>query len=114
MSKNTTATIKNPERAKDLKEIFGSDKIYITSPLPTWISINGKYEKAFFIDLEQYDAKVIEKLVQHLSVKFHLSVDEIKCDLPKIGVPILDKDCIMVTTSPMMFIDDDRGDEDDY
>ncbi|HEC92902.1 MAG TPA: hypothetical protein ENI51_07940 [Candidatus Atribacteria bacterium] len=104
MGKDFKVVIKDKERKKEFLKVFGTDTINIISPIPQIIKVNGKLEKAYFLDLNLISKKQKENLISHLSEKFSLDYDYVRDNLDKIGVPILDKDCIVIIENPQRWI----------
>ncbi|KKK54794.1 hypothetical protein LCGC14_3081130 [marine sediment metagenome] len=95
----------NTERGKDFIKVFGTSTINITSPIPKYILTPSKEKVlAYFLDLDLITKKQRETLINHISKKFNQSIDFVRENLDKMGVPILKKDCGLLIKSPQRWI----------
>ncbi len=84
------------ERAKVFEEIFGSKVVKVTSStLQELVLPNGDVVKAYYLDLTTITTEQREKLVTYLSQAFNFSRAEVDEKLEDLGVPILEKNCIL-------------------
>ena len=102
MGKDFEITIRNnTEKAKEFMEVLGTLTVNVKSPIPEYISTphHGKV-LAYFLDLDLITKKQLENLIKHLSEKFNQSIDFVKENLDKFGVPILQNDCSLFIKNP--------------
>lgn len=105
MGKDFEVTIYDKERKKDFIKTLGTNTVKIKSPVPTWIiKPNGEKAEAYFLDLDLITKKEREKIIKHLSKKFNQSIDSVREDLDKIGVPILKEGCSLIIKNPQRWI----------
>lgn len=96
---------KESERGKEFIKVFGSEIVFIKSPRPKYIlTPNKKKVLAYFLDLDLLTEKQRETLIKHLSKKFNLSIETVKKDLDKMGLPILQKDCLLIINNIQRWI----------
>ena len=89
------------ERGKEFMKVFGSDVVFVKSPIPKYILKPDKEKVlAYFLDIDLLTKKQRIKLIAHLSKKFDQPIDSVKKDLDTIGVPILKEDCIVIIENP--------------
>ena len=95
----------NTERGKDIIKVFGTNIVKIKSPIPEYISTPDHREVlAYFIDLSLITKKRRENMIKHLSEKFNQSIESVKENLEKFGVPILKKECSLIIENPQRWI----------
>ena len=88
--------ITDEERAKVFQDIFGSTIIKVTSSSPQDLELpSGEIVKAFYLDLTQITSEQRKKLVTYLAESFNFSEIEVNDKLEAIGVPILEKNCVL-------------------
>lgn len=87
----TTARALDPERAAKWKQIFGTDEVPITCPFPLSIGdFPGVGRKPYYLmDLKAITPEQKEHLVASIAQGFGLSLEEVRRDIDRIGVPIL-------------------------
>ena len=93
------------ERGAGLVAIFGKPEVFLTSFIPQQVSWNGEVKRAYMIDLAMYPAEVLDRLANHLSQRFNVSLAEVKRELPRIGCPLLADDVAVMIENPQRFID---------
>jgi hypothetical protein len=113
----TIAKVTDPERAKKWREIFGTDKVPIISPIPTMATLPGFEEpqSVYLLDLSAITPEQREKLVQHTAERFGLDPIMVDVDLDKVGMPILADQVVMSSDDVgllMSMMDDDHHDPD--
>ena len=102
MGKDFEITIRNnTEKAKEFMEVLGTLTVNVKSPIPEYISTphHGKV-LAYFLDLDLITKEQLENLIKYLSEKFNQSIDFVKENLDKFGVPILQNDCSLFIKNP--------------
>ena len=105
MGKDFEVTIYDEERKKDFIKVFGTNTVKIKSPVPTWIiKPNGEKAEAYFLDLDLITKKEREKCIKHISEKFNQSIDFVRENLDKMGVPILRESCSLIIKNPQRWI----------
>ena len=107
MGKDFEITIReNTEKAKAFMEVLGTLTVCVKSPIREYIS-TPHHEKvlAYFLDLELLTKEQIEKLIAYISEKFNQSIDFVKENLDKFGVPILQNDCSVWIKNPQRWFD---------
>ena len=93
------------ERGKDFIKVFGKTIVNIKSPIPKYILTPDKEKVlAYFLDLALITEEQRENLIKHLSEKFNQSIDFVRKNLDKIGVPVLKKDCSLIINNPQKWI----------
>ncbi len=86
---------------KDFIKVFGTTIVKIKSPRPEYISTpDNEKVLAYFLDLALITEEQRENLIKHLSEKFNQSIDFVRKNLDKIGVPLLKKDCSLIINNP--------------
>lgn len=102
MSKDFIVSInRETERGKEFVKVFGSDMVYVKSPIPKNILTPDKKEVlAYLLDLNLLNKKQKKRLIKHLNKKFNQSIKSVKEDLNTIGVPILKKDTVFIIKNP--------------
>lgn len=93
------------ERGKDFIKVFGTTIVNIKSPRPEYI-LTPDNEKvlAYFLDLALITEEQRENLIKHLSKKFNQSIDFVRKNLDKFGVPLLEKDCSLIINNPQKWM----------
>lgn len=102
MGKDFEITIRNnTEKAKEFMEVLGTLTVNVKSPIPEYIS-TPHHEKvlAYFLDLDLITKEQRDNLIKYLSEKFNQSIDFVKENLDKFGVPILQNDCSLFIKNP--------------
>lgn len=93
------------ERGKEFMNVFGSDMVFVKSPIPKKILTPDKKEVlAYLLDLDLLNKKQKKRLIKHLSKKFNQSISSVKEDLRTIGVPILKEDTIVIIKNPQRWV----------
>lgn len=102
MGKDFEITIRNnTEKAKEFMEVLGTLTVNVKSPIPEYIlTPNNEKVLAYFLDLDLITKEQRDNLIKHLSEKFNQSIDVVKKDLDKFGVPILQKNCNIWIKNP--------------
>jgi len=95
----------NTERGKEFIKVFGTTIVNIKSPIPEYI-LTPDNEKVlvYFLDLALITEEQRENLIKHLSEKFNQSIDFVRENLDKIGVPLLKKDCGLIIKNPQRWM----------
>jgi hypothetical protein len=109
MAKDFTAILnpndENADRVAEWKEILGSDRVHIKSPIPTRGHLPGRGEAwTYELDLDLLTDDQRERLVQHLAEKFGYTAEEVKQALPRHGVPILADDITLSIANPQRWV----------
>jgi len=105
LGKDFEVIISDEERKKDFIKVFGTNIIKVKSPVPTGIlKPNGEKASAYFLDLDLITKKEREKLIKHLSEKFNQSIDFVRENLDKMGLPILQESCSLIIKNPQRWI----------
>lgn len=101
MGKDFEVTIYDEERKKNFIKVFGTNTIKVKSPIPTTIIIpNGEETLAYFLDLDLITKEEREKLIENISERFNQSIDFVRENLDKMGVPILKESCSLIIKNP--------------
>jgi len=105
LGKDFEVIISDEERKKDFIKVFGTNIIKVKSPIPTWIlRPNGEKTCAYFLDLDLITEEEREKLIKHISEKFNQSIDFVRENLDKMGLPILQESCSLIIKNPQRWI----------
>lgn len=94
-------TINDPERAAEYLKVLGRTTVKIKSPIPKWGNFPDVGRQQFYeLDLDEISEEELEKIIKHIADKFELTEDLVRVELPKIGVPVLAKDCTVTVFNP--------------
>jgi hypothetical protein len=101
----TTAKAMNPERAAKWREVFGTDEVPITCPIPLSVgSFPQVGEKPYYLmDLRAITPEQKERLIASIAFDFDLSIEEVRRDIDMVGVPILADDVIASSSDSGLF-----------
>ena len=101
MGKDFEITIYDKERKENFIEVFGTNTVKVKSPMCTWIiRPNGKKAPAYFLDLSLITEKARERLIKNLSKRFNQTIDFVRDNLDRIGVPILKEHTSLIVYNP--------------
>ena len=101
MVKDFEVIISDEERKKDFIKVFGTNIIKVKSPVPTWIlKPNSEKASVYFLDLDLITKEEREKLIKNISERFNQSIDFVRENLDKMGVPILKESCSLIIKNP--------------
>lgn len=93
--------IHDKERKKNFIEVFGTNTVKVKSPICEWIiRPNGKKAQAYFLDLDLITKEQRERLIENLSNRFNQTIDFVRGNLDRIGVPILKEHCSLIVYNP--------------
>ena len=87
-------------RAAEWQKVFGTNEVAIHGWLPTNANVLGEIREVYLLNLKSLTKEQFERLILHISEKFNESVEFIKHELPKVGVPILAEDLIITCDTP--------------
>lgn len=105
MGKDFEVAIFDEERKKNFIEVFGTNTVKVKSPVPTWIiRPNGEKALAYSLDLDLITKKEREKLMKNICERFNQSIDFVRENLDKMGVPILKESCSLIIKNPQRWI----------
>lgn len=116
----TTAKALKPARAEKWRQVFGSDVVPITCPIPLSIgSFPGVDGAKYFylLDLKAISPEQRERLIASIALEFKLSIDDVRANLDQMGCPILADDVITSSIDSGLFhslIDDGRLNDNDW
>ena len=101
MGKDFEVTIYDEERKKNFIKVFGTNTIKVKSPIPIRIiRPNGEETLAYFLDLDLITKEEREKLIENISERFNQSIDFVRENLDKMGLPILEESCSLIIKNP--------------
>jgi hypothetical protein len=102
MAKDFTATISgNSERAEVWRQILGTETVNIKSPFPSVANLPGKpTAKVYELDINLLSDEQRERLVNHISSQFNLSIADVSRDLNEMGCPLLAEDLTITVHNP--------------
>lgn len=101
MGKDFEVTIYDEERKKNFIEVFGTNTFKVKSPIPQRIIRPDETEGlAYFLDLDLITKEEREKLIKNISERFNQSIDFVRENLDKMGVPILKENCSLIIKNP--------------
>ena len=89
LSKGIILKILDEERKREFIGIFGTNEVYITSPVPISINTMDGPKMAYFLDLSLITQEQRSKLIESISKKFKLEKEFVEENMEKHGVPIL-------------------------
>jgi len=94
MGKDFQVIVHNPKRAEMWTEIFGTNQVYVKSPIPYRADLPGHTgELVYDLDLDQYTDEQRQALIQHIADTFSLQPETVAAQIDEVGVPILARDC---------------------
>lgn len=101
----TTAWVTDPERKLFWESVFDTDRVPITSIIPTRVHLPGHPDaRAYMLDLRVITPEQRGRLVQGLAERFELDPAWLDGQLDQQGVPILsDHVCITSTDRALFF-----------
>jgi len=102
MAKDFQVIVHDPERAADWTKIFGTNQVYVKSPIPYRANLPGyTNEPVYDLDLDQYTEEQRQALIQHIADKFSLQPETVEAQIDKVGVPILARHCTAAIHNPL-------------
>lgn len=105
MVKDFEVTIHDKERSENFIEVFGTNTVKVKSPIPKWIiKPNGEEAEAYFLDLDLITKEEREKLIRNIHERFNQSINFVRKNLEKMGVPILAEHCSLIIHNPQRWI----------
>lgn len=106
MGSDFEVTINDEERKKNFIEVFGTNSVKVKSPFAELIiRPNGEEALAYFLDLTLITEEERERLINNIVKRFNQSVDFVRENLDKMGVPILKEHCSLWIESPQRWFD---------
>ena len=101
MSRDFRVIVHNPERIVEWMAVFGTNILYVKSPIPFFADLPGRPNTLVYeLDLAQYTDEQRHRLVQHIAAKFHIDPLTVEIDMEQ-GVPILAEDCNVSVSNPL-------------
>lgn len=102
----TTAKTTNPERAAKWREVFGTDEVPITCPIPLSVGdFPGVGQRHYYLmDLRAITPEQKERLIASIAQDFNLSIEEVRQNIDMVGVPVLADDVITSTRDQGVFM----------
>lgn len=94
-------------RADDFRAVFGRLEVCIQSPLPRLANLPGfdVPQRVYLLDLDALTEAEEARLVQHISTKLNVGVEDVILHLHNSGVPILADECVVVVDHPQRWMD---------
>lgn len=107
MPRDFTATIsKESPRYAIWMQVYGSDTVYIQSPIPYEAEIVDLGEQSIYmLDLELLTSEQRERQIAHIAERFELDPAEVEAELDEHGVPILAEDVTVTIGHPQKWFD---------
>lgn len=113
-------TIHEPTRKELFLEIFGTNKVPVTSMMPGYTNLPGFSEPqlAYLLDMNFVTEEQRSKIIDHIAKRFELPREFVRTHLQKDGVPILASHTSWQTSNQIVvrsiiFDDVDMNDDDD-
>lgn len=115
----TFAKVKDPERAKKWREVFGKDEVQILSPVPFLANLPGFDEPqlVYLLDFRAMTPEARVRLVQQTAERFGEDTAVVDADLEREGMPILADEVTVTSTDMgllMSMVGDDLEDDDEH
>jgi hypothetical protein len=106
MSKDFTVTVNHPQRRLEWLEMFGTTYLHVKSISPEYAEVSGCEEPqlVYYVDLDCLTPRQQQRLIRHLSVKFNLSIDQVKQGLAQQEVPIPATDLVLTINNPYKWL----------
>lgn len=124
MGKDFQLTV-HDDRAAEYQRIFGTDTVYVKSPMAEIVTLEGTGERqsVYMLDLSLYDDLTHDRLVSYIARKFNADEADVTKELGERGLPIQAKNATLTVLHPMKWlpnemesptpsIDDEPADED--
>lgn len=95
-------TVTDPRRREYFLEVFSTDTVAVTSPVPILADLPGLTDPVhvYMLDMLTLDDDVRERLVVFLAEQFHLTWTEVLMNIDREGMPILAEDCVLTVKNP--------------
>lgn len=100
------------ERAAEWREVFGTDRLPVESPIPEWASAPGHERAQFYkLDLAELTDAQRERVIAHVAAKFGQDLAEVRNRLPFHGMPLLAEGLSLTVYHPQRWIPDDYDED---
>jgi len=91
-------TVLDLKRQKDFIDVFGTNTVPITSPVPVRANAPDVQDGLFYhMDMSRVTREQFQRLVALLSQRFGLAEAEVERDLDEQGLPILADNTVVAT-----------------
>lgn len=105
MSKDFICTIHDPDRAAEITNIFGTNQVYVKSPIPHPASLPGVGPTTVYeLDLDTITPEQRTALLNYYAAKFQIDRQEADHLLEEHGMPIHTKDCTITIINPQKWL----------
>ncbi len=103
------ATITNPQRAKELRDIFGTATLPVMRPTPERMDLPDRPGAlVYLLDIAALTPEQVQRLTLHIVDKYHLPACYIPEEFER-GIPILATDCVVACADPDRRIEGGNG-----